>query len=127
VSPRVEASEGVVQPVARKPAHQHAYHAEEVEKTNVLGVEAIEVGQIQRNGGVDADHPREVEEIVNKNQEDRNLGDCDDRAHHRLHEASLIQRLGLLNAEDSLDPSATGWLRGIDTPMPVEERLIYEE
>jgi hypothetical protein len=53
----VELSAEIVQPVAGEPADENAHDPEEVEVTDILSIETVEVGEVEGDGGVDTNDP----------------------------------------------------------------------
>ena len=61
-------------------------------------MEAVKVGEEDANGGIDANDPGKVEEIVHHDEHHGNAREGHDGTKHRLPEAALVERLGLLDA-----------------------------
>ena len=120
VSAQVVIADEVVQPVAEDGANEGADYGREVEEawtylvwgnkgkvegyqhTEIVRGEFVDCGQPNGDGGVDADDPGEVEEVINSAQEYGELRNSNDGTHEGLKESlSEAARLPLLNSDKS--------------------------
>lgn len=79
MSVHVVSAHGIVEEVASEPANQDTDDAEEVEVSQSLRREAVTVCQPDPDRCVHANNPGEIEEVVNQNSQNRELGNGDNR------------------------------------------------
>ena len=84
----------IVEPVADELAEQGSDNRREVEEADGFRPKAVEGGEEDGEGGVDAYYPGEGQEVIEGGDEDRRTGDNFYGAHHSLEE-SVAEVTGL--------------------------------
>lgn len=98
-----------------------------MKRTDLLSLETVNRPQKNRQRGIDANHPREGQHIVNTRQNHNRLADDNERSHHRILERVLdVLRPHLLDTDHALPARGIGvelWLLG----FAIVVGLINEE
>ena len=89
--------------------------------TNASRCEVVILRQPNGHRRVNANHPGKIQEVIDIRQKDRYFGDGNDRTHQRLRQASLVNRLCLLSADEALDTGATWY-----DPLGLRDRATEE-